>query len=501
MNTHYITSALPYVNGPPHLGHALELVLTDALARWHRSAGRDVRYVTGSDENSLKNVQAAERAGVSVRELVDRNAAEFPRLAVALGVHIDDFVRTSVDPRHRATTEKLWKACVDRGDVYKKKYRGLYCVGCEQFYAESELEAGCCPEHGTPPEVVEEENWFFRLSRYQEPLRELIARDALRVTPVERKNEVLRFVERGLEDFSISRSRERARGWGIAVPNDPSQVVYVWFDALGNYLAALGHAQASDAFERWWLRCPAREHVIGKGITRFHAVYWPAILLSAGLPLPTRVLVHGYVTVEGAKIGKSLGNALDPFQLCDEYGSDALRYYLLRHLSTTKDGNFERARLSQAHDSELANQLGNLLQRSLRLVEKRADGVVPKAESALGAALSAAVSETARAVEAFDLRGALDAAWRFVAEVNRYADETAPWQGERDDTALYTLLDGAGAAAALLQPFLPKTAERIAERLGPRSVGAGARVGELRAGRRVSAGAPLFPRRVVASRR
>jgi methionyl-tRNA synthetase len=270
-------------------------------------------------------------------------------------------------------------------------------VGCEQFFTHGELDAGRCPEHGTEPEVVEEDNWFFRLSNYQEQLRELIASDALQITPVERKNEVLRFVERGLEDFSISRSRERARGWGISVPDDPEQVVYVWFDALGNYLAALGYAEESELFARYWLEGSAREHVIGKGITRFHAVYWPAILLSAGLPPPTRVLVHGYVTVDAAA--------------------------------------------------------------------------------------------------AFDLRAALDAVWRLIAVTNRYADVTAPWKRERDDAVLYTLLDAAGAAGALLAPFLPHTAERIAGQLGARRTGASARLGELSSGTRVATGEVLFPRR------
>ncbi len=273
--------------------------------------------------------------------------------------------------------------------------------------------------------------------------------------------------------------------------------MYVWFDALGNYLAALGYAEGSDLFARYWLEGSAREHVIGKGITRFHAVYWPAILLSAGLPPPTRVLVHGYVTVEGAKIGKSLGNALDPFALCDEYGSDAVRYYLLRHLSTTKDGNFERAKLALAHDSELANQLGNLVQRALKLVEKKAGGVVPEpvGDSVLAPAFEQARSEAAAAVASFDLRAALDAAWRFIAATNRYADVTAPWKRERDDAVLYSLLDAAGAAGALLAPFLPHTAERIARQLGARRIGASARLGELSPGTRVAAGEVLFPRR------
>ena len=295
----YITTTIPYVNARPHLGFALELVQADALARHHRGQGDHVRFQTGTDDNSLKNVLAAEAAGVGVQEFVDGNAAAFVALSEPLSLSVDDVIRTSRDPRHRAGVERLWRACADAGDFYRKHYRGLYCVGCEQFYAPAELSDGRCPEHDTEPQQVSEENWFFRLSRYTGRLHDLIATGVLRIEPAERRNEVLAFIAGGLEDFSISRSITRARGWGIPVPGDPSQVIYVWWDALGNYLTALGYGTAGEDHQRWWTGADHRIHLVGKGVLRFHAVYWPAMLLSAGQPLPTEILVHGYLTADG----------------------------------------------------------------------------------------------------------------------------------------------------------------------------------------------------------
>ena len=327
----YVTTAIPYVNATPHIGFALEVIQADTLARFYRASGNRVRLLAGTDENSIKNVHAAEIEGISVLQLVERNAASFRALQQHLHLSYDDFIRTSSDPRHRPGAERLWKACADSGDIYKKAYHGLYCQGCEQFYKLGELTDGRCPEHETALEIVEEENWFFRLSRYEDRLRELYNRDEIEILPETRRNEVLAWIERGLEDFSISRSATRARGWGIPVPGDQDQVMYVWFDALANYITALGYATNDDLFSEYWEGNTSREHIIGKGITRFHAVYWPAILKSAGQNLPTRILVHGYVTVDGRKISKSSGNAVDPVPLAAEFGTDALRYYLLRH--------------------------------------------------------------------------------------------------------------------------------------------------------------------------
>jgi methionyl-tRNA synthetase len=421
------------VNAAPHLGFALEMVQADTLARFYRLCGDDVRFQTGTDENSIKNVDAADQAGVPVPQLVERNAARFMALKESLDLSFDDFIRTSTDIGHRRGAERLWQACCENGDIYKRPYRGLYCTGCEQFYTSSELCEGRCPEHGTVPDEIEEENWFFRLSRYRQPLRNLYARGEMEIIPESRRNEVLAWIDGELDDFSVSRSARRARGWGITVPGDPDQVIYVWFDALGNYITGLGYGTDEALLSRFWKGASSREHVIGKGITRFHAVYWLAMLLSAGLPVPTRILVHGYVTVEGRKIGKSAGNAIDPFALAEEFGADALRYYLLRHIRSTGDADFSHERFRKAYESELAGQLGNLAHRVLSMVERYCDGIVPAPPEGLlendrlfraAAGLPEAVAGHLRAF-AFDR--ALEAIWAFVAQANRYVTEEEPW--------------------------------------------------------------------------
>ncbi len=422
-----------------------------------RAAGHEVRLTTGTDENSLKNVRAAEAAGVSVRALVDRNAARFLALEERLGVASDRFVRTA-DANHAAVVEQLWRACAD--DLYRRSYRGPYCVGCEQFFAEDDLEEGLCPEHRVAPELVEEENWFFRLSKYRDVLLERIEDDTLQIRPEKHRRAILAFLAGGLEDLSVSRSVERARGWGVPVPEDPSQVVYVWFDALANYFT-------SDP--DYWRRADERIHVIGKGITRFHAVYWPAILLSANEPLPTRIYVHDYITVEGSKIGKSLGNVVDPDAIVETFGTDALRYYLLRHLRATSDGDFSRERLVTARNTELADRLGNLLSRTTKLASKH--GVAPLAAPDLPAGAP------------FDTTGALDAVFEAVDALNRFVDQEAPWQLVKTDVARFETVIGEalGRLASVgraLAPFLPATSARIADALRPP----------------VAAAPPLFPK-------
>ncbi|MEI5101155.1 methionine--tRNA ligase [Streptomyces sp. PmtG] len=328
----YVTTTIPYVNARPHLGFALELVQADVVARHRRHRGDAVRFLSGTDDNSLKNVLAAEAENVPVRELVDRNARAFAALRAPLALSFDDFIRTSADPRHRVGVEALWRRCAVAGDLYRNHYEGLYCVGCEQFYTPAELVEGRCAEHGTEPQTVAEENWFFRLSRYADQLHELISSGRLRIEPAARRNEVLALIAGGLHDFSVSRSHTRARGWGIPVPDDPDQVVYVWWDALGNYVTSLGYGTSDPAYAHWWEGEGRRIHLAGKGVVRFHAVYWPAMLLSAGLPLPTDVLVHDYLTVDGRKISKSGGARVDPAELVAAYGTDAVRWWLLREV-------------------------------------------------------------------------------------------------------------------------------------------------------------------------
>jgi methionyl-tRNA synthetase len=482
----YITTAIPYVNGDPHLGFALECVQADVLARHGRLRGDDVRFLSGTDDNSLKNVEAAEQAGVPVAEFVDAKADRFAALQQPLALSYDDFIRTSVDPRHRPAVERLWRACSAAGDLYERDYEALYCVGCEGFVSADELKDGVCPEHGEPPEQVSERNWFFRLSRYQEELLALLEGGRLRVEPEHRRNEVVSFVRSGLFDFSVSRSRERARGWGIPVPDDPGQVVYVWFDALANYISALGYGTASELYRTWWEESSERVHVIGKGIIRFHAVYWPALLLSAGEPLPTTIFVHDYLTVDGEKLSKSHGASADPAALAARYGRDALRWWLIRGVPRSGDADF-REELLAARANELADDLGNLVNRTTALVSRfRPNGLHTDApaDEPLLATIEQASAAIDEALGRFDFRAAADALWNVVSEANRFVSATRPWElakAERSDGAAAVRLDAILAVlvtacrtiARELGPFLPDAAARIEDALDGRDPGLG----------------------------
>ena len=498
----YLTTAIPYINGDPHLGHALELVQADVLARHRRARGDAVRLLTGTDDNALKNVLAAEAAGVPVAEFVARNGDRFEALGRPLQVASDDYIRTSTDPRHRPGVERLWRACADAGDLYQRDYEGLYCRGCEAFLTADELRDGRCPEHAVAPEPVRERNWFFRLSRHEAALREAVESGRLRIESRARRNEVLAFIAGGLSDFSVSRSIERAHGWGIPVPGDPSQVIYVWFDALANYITALDYGTGGDAYERWWRGSDERVHVIGKGITRFHAIYWPAILRSAGEPLPTAILVHDYVTVEGQKIAKSLGTAIDPLDVVARCGSDALRWWFAREVPPVGDADVRYESLA-ARANELADGIGNLVNRTITLAARH-----PAARAARDPASAAAAATTQRragdaagaalphhddaaadgeltqlcvpvpaqiddALRAFDLRAAAAALWELVAAANRYVSATRPWELSRSaragdaaaaarlDAVLGALLVACRVIAQELDAFLPEAAQRI----------------------------------------
>jgi methionyl-tRNA synthetase len=567
----YISTTIPYVNAPAHLGHALELVQADVLARHHRLVGDQVRFQTGTDDNSLKNVLAAEAEGVTVRQLVDRNASAFAALRGPLALSFDDFLATSSDPRHRPGVDRLWRACAATGDLYTKHYEGLYCVGCEQFYKPAELTEGRCPEHGTPPQLVAEENWFFRLSRYTEQLRDLITSGRLRIEPAARRNEVLGFIASGLDDFSASRSTGRARGWGIGVPGDPSQVIYVWWDALGNYITALGYGTGAPDYQYWWTGADRRIHLVGKGVLRFHAVYWPAILLSAGEPLPTDILVHDYLTIDGHKISKSkatetggggavgtggevrtggaagtaaggaagpgdaagtaAGDAAgpgdaagtgtgtgtgdvrgagsagaesaggaDPVTLAAAFGTDAVRWWLLREVPRVGDADFTVARLVARANDDLANGLGNLVNRVVSLVHRYRRGSVPPAgpadgpeSAALVRACEQAAQRRAAALEAVDFRAAVTAVWDIVEEANRYVELVRPWelaQAERNgtagagrqlDSALALLVGACRTLGCELAPFVPGVAASVTEACDDTSG-------------RLPAPQPLFPR-------
>jgi methionyl-tRNA synthetase len=486
----YVTTAIPYVNGDPHLGHALELVQADVLARHRRLRGDDVRFLSGTDDNAFKNVDAALAAGLPVADFVAAHAQRFAELREPLQLSNDDFIRTSTDPRHRPGVERLWRACAEAGDLYRRDYEGLYCSGCEAFVVPADLADGRCPEHGEPPEPIAERNWFFRLSRHQNELRELIESGRLRIEPEHRRNEVLAFVRSGLVDFSVSRARERARGWGIPVPDDPEQVIYVWFDALANYVTALGSGRDRREYRHWWWESDERLHVIGKGIIRFHAVYWPAILRSAGQPLPTTIFVHDYLSVEGQKLSKSLGTAIDPSSVVDRHGADALRWWFLRDVPRNGDADFRESSIAARAD-ELADGLGNLVNRTIALVSRNRPEELPPTSAQLAEAASLRAlcgdlpSEVDRALAVFDLRAATAALWAVVAEANRFVTATRPWElakaaragdgpaGPRLHGVLAALLDACRVVAGELRPFLPLAAERITAALQELDVGRG----------------------------
>ncbi len=535
----YLSTTIPYVNARAHVGHALELVQADVLARHHRRIGDDVRLQSGTDDNSLKNVLAAEAEGISTRELVNRNASAFAGLREHLSLSFDDFIRTSSDPRHRPGVERLWRACQASGDLYRRSYEGLYCVGCEQFYTEDELADGNCPDHGTPAQPVAEENWFFRLSRYAGQLHDLVSSGELRIEPASRRNEVLGFIAGGLEDFSASRTVTRARDWGIGVPGDPSQVIYVWWDALGNYVTALNFGagrhssgnQHGAEYERWWAGADRRVHVVGKGVLRFHAVYWPAILLSAGEPLPTEIFVHDYLTADGRKISKSAADgkldSTDPVALVANYGTDALRWWLLRDVPRVGDADFTVDRLVARANTDLANGLGNLISRVVSLAHSYRNGVVRPCSRPQGTsrwlanaadghpagspaddwpadaiALLAAIEHTPATVKAalarFDFRAGASAVWEIVEQANRYVEATEPWHlgraeragdvaaGQRLDQVLGALVAACQVFAAEIWPFLPDLAAKVAAACSDH-------------GGRLPKPLPLFPRIEAAS--
>jgi methionyl-tRNA synthetase len=422
-----------------------------------------VRFLTGTDENALKNVTAARAAGVAVPEFVAAGADRFAALRGPLSLSFDDFIRTGADPRHRRGVELLWRRC--SRDLYRRRYEGRYCAGCEQFYAPAELAGGRCPEHGTEPEHVAEENWFFRLSRYAGAVEDAISSGRVRIEPTTRRNEVLAFVRSGLSDISVSRPATRAGGWGIPVPDDPEQVVYVWWDALAGYVTAL----ADDELDEWWLRSAERVHVVGKGIVRFHAVHWLALVTALGLLLPTAIFVHPYLTVDGAKISKSAGTGVDPVELVARFGVDAVRWWLLREASGRADTDFTVARLVDRVDRELAGGLGNRVQRLVVLAHRVDDGHLgrgaPNAATAAAATLPGRIDT---ALASFDLRGATAAIWSFVEIANRVLERERPWEPTAPyrEAVLAGLVDACRVAVGECVPFLPDGAARLAARLG-----------------------------------
>lgn len=453
MNKFYLTSAIPYVNAKPHIGHALEFIQADVVNRYRRLLGDDVLYLCGSDENAIKNIQAAEKEGKEVQEFIDQNAKAFEDLIKNLNTKLDVFQKGS-DPKHHKSSQKLWELCEKNGDIYKKTYKGLYCVGCEQFYTKSELnENGECFEHpGKPLEEIKEENYFFKLSKYQDQILKLIETNEYEIVPSFRRNEILSFVKRGLEDFSISRSNARARDWGVPAPNDPTQRIYVWFDALNIYQSGIGFGTDEEKYNKWW---PADLHMIGKGIIRFHAVYWLAILMSAGLKLPKKLFVHEYFTVNGQKMSKSLGNVIDPNDIINKYGTDALRYYCLAKFSPFQDGDFSEEKFAEVYNADLANGLGNLVARVARLCET--NGVkIENRDYALD-------ENIVRHVNDFRFNDALSYIWSQISDLDQKINQDKPWElkGESAKKLLTSLACSIREISQNLKPFLPETAEKI----------------------------------------
>ncbi|MEM5799285.1 MAG: methionine--tRNA ligase [Candidatus Aenigmatarchaeota archaeon] len=459
----YITTAIPYVNAAPHIGFALELIQADVIARYNRFLKKDVFFLTGTDENAQKNALAAEKAGLKVSDLVDKNANLFLNLTKKLNISNDDFIRTSDKKRHWVGAKKLWELCEKNGDIYKKKYSGLYCNGCEAFLTEKDLVNGLCPEHLKKPEKLTEENYFFRLSKYDKQLINIIENNELKIIPETRKNEILSFIKDGLEDFSISRPADRMKGWGIPVPGDENQIIYVWFDALANYITALGFGTDEKKFKRYW---PADVHVIGKGIIRFHAVYWPAMLLSAGIELPKTIIVHGYVTVGGKKISKSLGNVVDPFEMTEKYGVDQLRYYLLREFPIFDDADFNENALVQRVNNELVAKYSNLFYRITTFIVKNFDFIpeagINKTEKEFFE------KETKRYFELMDeyrLNEALSILITLTDRLNKYFQEEKPWETIKNNPnkckeTLKTSVELLKNLSLLFYPFIPQTAEK-----------------------------------------
>jgi methionyl-tRNA synthetase len=468
MPKYYLTTAIDYSNGDPHLGHALEKVGADCIARYRRLRGDDVHFLMGMDEHSQAVLQAAEQNGLSPREWVDRMATTFESYWRRLECSFDDWIRTT-EPRHHRTVAALLEQIARKNpdDLFVGEYEGLYCFGCEEFKQPSQIVNGHCIEHPTLELVpTKERNHFFRLSRYRDPLLSLIRSGEFRVEPAIRRNEIVRLLEDGLQDISVSRNRQ---SWGIPFPGDPEQTVYVWFDALINYLSATGYPD--PGYDRLW---PADLHVVGKGITRFHCVIWPAMLLSAGVALPREVWAHGYVQWEGAKMSKSAGTAVSLGEAIDRHGPDALRYFLLREVGFEADGNFTWDRFDERYTADLADGLGNLASRSLAMLAKYRQGVVPDApaETTLDQAGRRAVEAYVRAMDALDLRGGAEAAWGLVGTANLYIQQVAPWALAKAgkeaelDAALAGLARALYRLAVLAAPYIPGKAQLLWQSLG-----------------------------------
>jgi methionyl-tRNA synthetase len=501
----YLTTPIYYVNDQPHIGHTYTTVVADVIARFRRMLGQDVYFLTGTDEHGQKIERAAQARGTSPIQLADQVVERFRSLWKRLGISNDDFIRTTED-RHRRGAERLYHQIKAKGDIYKDAYKGWYCTSCESFYPESQIVDGRCPDQGHKVDWTEEESYFFRLSKYQEPLLAHYRAHPDFVFPETRRNEVVAFVESGLKDLSISRS---SFSWGIPLPDDPKHVLYVWFDALSNYMTALGYGADRKLYARYW---PADLHLVGKDILRFHAVYWPAFLLAADEPLPRRVVAHGWWLRDAAKISKSKGGVVDPLPLLDAFGVDPLRYFLLREMTFGQDANYSDEAFIDRVNGDLANDLGNLLSRTLKMIEDYSGGKIPKTDARfredepLKVAAKDAWSGLVRDFEALDLSGGLARVWHFIGLLNRFIVQNEPWKIAQDagrrwavDSVLYTVAEGLRIVAILIAPVMPAAAAEIWRRLGVTGDVTAASLehfswGALKPGRPIARGDSLFPR-------
>ncbi len=497
----YVTTPIYYVNAEPHLGHAYTTIAADVIARHMRQRGEEVFFLTGTDEHGEPVAHVAEREGISPRELADRNVVHFKQMVERLQCTNDFFIRTT-DPEHEAAVQRFMQRVYEAGHIYEGTYEGWYCPNCADFKSDQELlDGNRCPIHKIVLERVREENYFFRLSAYQEPLERLYAERPDFVLPGIRYNEARSFIKQGLEDVSVSRPKLK---WGVPVPWDQEQVFYVWFDALLNYYTALEYAKSEDLTERLW---PPSLQILGKDILKFHAVIWPALLMAGGVDLPRHLFIHGYLLMQGEKMSKTLGNVLDPFKVIDVYGVDALRYYCFREVSFGQDGSISTEGFEARYNTELANEYGNLASRVLAMIGRYRDGVVPEAEFAqeLGGDLNGLADSVREHLDRVELTLALEEIWSRVRRLNRYVEEQAPWklakeesEAARLDEVLYSLTEGIRVVSVLLHPYVPGAATRLLEALGqegpealaleravPGAVAGGASVGELE---------PLFPK-------
>ncbi|MEO7398538.1 MAG: methionine--tRNA ligase [Ilumatobacteraceae bacterium] len=501
MTNFSLTTPIYYVTAKPHLGHAYTTIIGDALARWHRLMGENVNYLTGTDEHGLKVQQAAAAAGASPKEFVDEIAPLYQQAWAKLNISNDDFIRTT-EPRHYAGVAKLLQACYDAGDIELDTYTGLYCVACEEYYTEDELVDGLCRVHKRPVDFVEEENYFFRLSRFEDRLLAHYESHPEAMTPDFRGNEAIGLIKSGLRDFSISRT---SLTWGVPIPWDERHVAYVWFDALTNYMTAVGYGTDDERFAEWW---PVDYHLIGKDILRHHCVYWPAMLISAGIDLPKGWGIGGWLLAGGEKMSKTSGNVVNPLELVDDIGVDGFRYYVLAETPYGQDGDFTYEGLIARYNSDLANNLGNLLSRVATVVAKKCDGVgpapAPTAASALAPSACAAYESTAAGWRSLQPSRALEATWSLIRATNAHLEANEPWKaapGPAVDAVLGDALEALRIVAVLASPAVPDTAQCIWERIGlpglviDQRLPAAAEWGGYPGGLKVETGEPLFPRR------